>query len=366
VRAVVGEGLRLLGLVPAASWVAVAAGAALLVLYIRVRRSPRPSRVVIMLGTLIGLGWSAQGMWDTAVHTYNVPVILASVLFTMFEAFMVGSMMEAEFYRRDLVRRRPWVTTVWTLACVMALVVAIGEGWTQAPLRLSVPLVVALIWYRSLTADDDPAERRPTTIRWTPRRLALALGIIEAGRRDEREINRDRLRDSMVRLAFRERYAPRWLATLSRTKVRRARLATDATDGDLTAIAARLSRAAAVMAGTELPQETPPAPPAEQRRVEEKQPPAERPQRPVPSGSDRVQGVHTRAGRTMRGTALKQDAIDLVKAKALSGQPISNAELAALYDPPLGERTSQTYGAAGRKAAADLAETVSQNGHQPA
>jgi hypothetical protein len=348
-RAVVGvlvaEAGRLLAKVPGEAWLALVAGAVLMALYVRVRRSPRPSRIVIMLGTVIGLGWSAQGMWDTAVHTYGVAVVIASVLFAMFEAFMVGAMMEAEFHRRDLARRRPWVVTVWTLAAVMALVVSLGEGWTQAPLRLSVPLVVALIWYRSLTADDDPALRQRTSLRWTPRRLALLVGAIEPGDRDERTINRDRLRDSMVRLAFRERYAPAWLASLTRTRIRRARLATDATDDDLAVVSARLDRARRVMARTELAPASPaaPAPPAAVRSAPLRLPAVLPPDRP--------QGVHVRDGRTMRGSELKQDAMDLVRARSLSGEPITNAELAALYDPPLGQRTAETYGAAGRKLA---------------
>lgn len=337
----------LLGRVPS-EWLAGALVVlVLLVIYLKVRRSPRPSRVVIGIGTLIGLGWSAQGMWDTAVHTYEVDSALATVLFCMFEALFVGAMMEANHFRHDLVRRRAWVQTVWTLAIVMALVVALGEGWAQAPLRLSVPIVLALIWYRALTADDDPAQRAPTSVRWTPRRLLLAVGAIEPGDRDERTINRDRLRDTMVRLEFRERYGWEWLASLTRTKIRRARLATDATDDDLSVVRQRITRAARVM--TPERQEPAPVPPGLSL------PPARRPR---PDLDRRVQGVHARAGKVMRGSELKADAMDLVTAAERAGKPITNAELAALYEPPLGSRTADTYAAAARS-------LVKMNGHRP-
>jgi len=156
-----------------------------------------------------------------------------------------------------------------------------------------------------------------------------------------------------VQLTFRERYGHPWSAALTRTRIRRAKMATDAEDADLEVVAARLSRAATVM-GDQTPQVDPePAGQAPETPVKPEPVP---PIQPVPIVP--VQGVHRRDGRMMRGSELKSDAVDLVRARTLSGETITNAELARLYDPPLSQRTAETFGAAGRRLAL-------QNGHRP-
>lgn len=83
-----------------------------------------------------------------------------------------------------------------------------------------------------------------------------------------------------------------------------------------------------------------------------------RPAKPaVPPDPDRrPQGVHERGGQRLRGGDLRADAIALVLTRGLS-----NADLAAAYDPPLSRRTAETFGAAARKLAA-----APTNGHRPA
>jgi hypothetical protein len=85
--------------------VAVAVLIVLALVLRRVLRSSTPARIVSTLATVIGLGWTAQGMWDSAVNAYRVPVQIASVLFILFEALMVSQMLRAHEYRADRPRR---------------------------------------------------------------------------------------------------------------------------------------------------------------------------------------------------------------------------------------------------------------------
>ena len=72
------------------------------------------------------------------------------------------------------------------------------------------------------------------------------------------------------------------------------------------------------------------------------------------------QGVHTRGERVLRGAALRADAIDRMLASVSAEAPtgMTTAALAALYTPPLKQRTAEELAAAGRKA---IRESV--NGH---
>lgn len=326
----------------AQDWRWQAAGAAALVLLLAaavlLRKAAKRdlAGLVTGLATLLGLAWSAQGMWDTAVHHYRQDVLVASVLFVVFESMMAARMLKARQYRTDLARRGRHVRAVWLIACVMAAVVALGEGWAQAPARLAIPLLVAYGWYTDLTAGDDPGARPATSWRWTPRRLGLALGLLEPGARDVQQIDRDRLRDRMTRLAFRIHHAPAWLNDVLRRPVRLSRLKTLAEDADLTAVRTRLARMSVDLM----------APPAPSSRLIV--PAARRIELP---GERRVQGEHERDGRYLRGQELRQDAVLLMQASVLADRPrgMTAAELAGHYSPPLGQRTAEGFAAEARR-----------------
>src|SRR5687767_10766809 len=59
------------------------------VLLRRWSRGRTAARLVTTLATVLGLGWSAQGMWDAAVNHYKVPWQVASILFIVFEAMLI-------------------------------------------------------------------------------------------------------------------------------------------------------------------------------------------------------------------------------------------------------------------------------------
>jgi hypothetical protein len=231
-----------------------AAVVALVVLSVLIRRWARNhqlARVVSTIATVLGLGWSAQGMWDAAVNgRYHVAVQVASILFIVFEAMLVSQMMKAHQYRIDRRRRSRFVRAVWVIASVMGLVVAFGEGLSQAPLRLAVPLLVAYAWWLDLTADDDPDERPETDWRWPPREIGLRIGLLrytDADQRDPTAAERKRLADRIARLAFALEHGAPWMSGLLRRKIRLARLKLDADRAMLALVAERLRLSSAAI-----------------------------------------------------------------------------------------------------------------------
>lgn len=339
---------------PARLWLLLIPAALLVLVVLRLRRSKRPDRRVTMLATVVGLGWSAQGMWDSAVHTYRVVPVLAAVLFFLFESFMVGNMLRAARYRDDRVRRSRPVRFVWLTAIVMGVIVALAEGASQAPLRLAVPLLVAGNWWIELIADDDPADRDATSWRWTPRRIGLALGLLEPGERDAVTIDRDRLTAKLTALRFRQAYGDARIGRATGRPRRIAKLGLLADDAIVAESTARLSRAARLLTPEQPAPESHPAPPEQPEppiivpipKPEPKPaPPEDTPRRP--------QGVHANifTGAVLRGPALRADAAAQLLASVDQEHPrgVTAAQLAEHYTPPLGSRTAESIVAEARK-----------------
>jgi hypothetical protein len=326
------------------AWPVLAAGGAaatavLLVLAWLLRRKGRGklSSRVTAAATLLGLGWSAQGMWDTAVNHYHQDVVVASILFVVFEAMLAARMLKAHQYRTDRSRRSRHVASVWTIAIIMAVVVALGEGAEQAPARLAIPLLVAYGWYVDLTADDDPTIKPKASLRWTPRRLGLLIGMLEPEARDAQTIDRDRLRARIVRLAFRDHHGASWLNDVLRRPVRLQRLLTVADDADVAEVRSRLARSQVDLM---VPAQAAPAPKAP------RQDPPKLPQLPIGK-----QGIHSRDGRALRGPELQHDAVTLMLASVSPDHPrgMPTRELALRYDPPLKSRTAETFASEARR-----------------
>lgn len=340
---------------PTRLWLLLVPAALLILIVVRLRRTGRPDRKVTMLATVVGLGWSAQGMWDSAVHTYRVVPVLAAVLFFLFESFMVGNMLRAARYRDDRVRRSRPVRFVWLTAVVMGVIVALAEGASQAPLRLAVPLLVAGNWWIELIADDDPADRGTTSWRWTPRHLGLVLGLLEPGERDAVTIDRDRLTAKLTALRFRQAYGDPRIGDLIGRPRRIARLGLLADDAIVAESTARLARAARLLAPEQPAPESHPTPP-EQPEPPIIVSPLPKPE-PKPAAPEdtprRPQGVHANivTGTVLRGPALHADAAARLLASVTPELPrgMTAAQLAELYTPPLGSRTAEAIAAEARK-----------------
>jgi hypothetical protein len=314
----------------------VAVPVALALVVVFALASKRRDRRVALIATTIGLAWTAQGMWKAATTTYHVPPLLAGVLFLLFETFMLSAMLRANRFRNDRARRDRAVRFVWSLAVVGGSVVALAEGWHQVPLRFVVPLLVAGNWYLDLTADDDPDERQPTSWRWTPRRLLLAVGALEPGARDAVTIDRERLTSRMTMLSFRLGRGDPRISDLLRRDVRLAKLALTADDTIVADMHGRLARANGVL--------KPPTPAKPKSALEI-------PRREIILPREGTQGVHVRDGQVLRGTDLKADALHLMRASMAADRPrgMTIAELSAHYDPPLKQRTAETFAAEARR-----------------
>lgn len=320
----------------------------------------RPDRWVDALSTIIGLGWSAEGMWETATERYHVKTVIAAVLFIVFESMMVSQMLRAYRYRLDRARRGRYVRAVWVIAVVMGVIVSLAEGWAQAPLRLAIPLLVAYSWWLGLTSDDDPRQRMVSSWRWTPRRIGLELGLLDEGAQDARAINRDRLTRRIRSLTFAERWGSVRAGLLLRRRIRLARLMLLADDAIVTDVNTSLARAARIL-DPEPEQPEPESHPVDDQPTE----PIVVTPLPAPKPpADRLpQGTHVRAGRVMRGDDLKRDAIARMLASVDAERPagMTNAELAAMYVPPLKSRTAEHFGGEARKVIREQAT----NGHHP-
>jgi hypothetical protein len=370
--------------------VTVAAGvvvALLLVLAIvvrRVRKTGNLAHRLTMLANLVGLGWSAQGMWDTAVHHYQVPRMLAFVLFFLGEVLIVSRMLMAHRYRDDRPRRARFIRAVWVIATAMGVIVALGEGLAQAPLRLAVPLGVAYSWYLDLTADDDPAERLETSWRWTPRAVGLWIGLLEPGARDAKTIDRDYLVKRLTDLTFAQQWGSKRIGILTRRQIRLARLMLVADDAAIRERDARVARAARVMGQGEQDEpaetatastETHPTPlpqPNDPDRVPTPEPTPDREPRPVPAPPPdqrrpATTSVRVVDGVALAGEALRQHAMDRLLASISPLRPtgMSTEELIESYSPPLGVRTAQGWAAEARKRARAAQSPAALNGNVP-
>lgn len=313
---------------------------------------------VTTLATVLGLGWSAQGMWDTAVHHYDQGIEVASVLFIVFEAMLVSKMLRAHEYRADRRRRSRFVRAVWVIAAVMALVVALGEGWEQAPARLAVPLLVAYGWYTDLTADDDPAERVDTSLRWTPREVGLRFGILkvtDADVLDATAAERRQLTMRMARLAFAERFGTPWISAVLRRPVRLARLRLLADQEQIAEVRDRL----ALAAGEEV-HPVPPPQPVKPERVPAPHPtPPAEPNKPRPAGGVTIREVD---GAYLSGTMKDGGPLADDYAERLRGMPGATTEkVRHTYTPPIGLRVAQAWTSMANKRAA----AEQEDGHAP-
>jgi hypothetical protein len=320
---------------PAVLLVAVPAALALVVVF--ALTSEKKDRRVALIATTIGLTWMAQGMWQAATTVYHVPALFAGVLFLLFETFMLSAMLRANRFRTDHERRARPVHFVWSLAVIGGTVVALAEGWHQAPLRFVVPLLVAWNWHLDLTGDDDPESQQPTSWRWTPRRLLLAIGALEPGARDAVTIDRERLTARMTMLSFRRARGDSRVSDLLRRDVRLAKLALSADDAIVADMHTRLARADGVL--------KPPPPP-------KPKPALEIPRREIVlPPREGTQGVHVRDGQVLRGTDLKADALVLMWSSMSADRPrgMTIAELSAHYDPPLKQRTAESLAAEARR-----------------
>jgi hypothetical protein len=155
------------------------------------------------LAVVLATAFSAEGMWEVARQALHLEVYLALVLFAMFEVVMVNQGLLAKHkLSKDLpVGAQRHMRFVWLLAFVTGGIASTNsDNLTEFCLRLAAPSVAAGIWWTTLTADGIAKVKSAVTFRWSPRRLALWLGVIEPGENDVKDVDRARRLDKLIDL----------------------------------------------------------------------------------------------------------------------------------------------------------------------
>lgn len=224
----------------------------LVVLLVRAVRRGRADRWVSNVAGVAVLALSAEGMWAVAREKLHLPALLAACVFFVAEAAMLSSAMQANRHQarhiglrmqaeaatgperdRLLGEARRWnpakhARAVWIIAAGAGVIVSLNShSLVEVPLRLALPLLAAYLWWNSLTDGGVTRDADPSSWRWTPRRLLLWIGAIEAGERDAVEINRERRIGAMTTVARRlHRGGP--LHRVHESRLERLALAADA------------------------------------------------------------------------------------------------------------------------------------------
>lgn len=197
----------------------------------------RTGTLAVVLATL----FSAEGMWEVARGALHLEVYLALVLFGVFEVVMVnqGLLAKHKLANEAPTGARRHMRFVWLIAFATGGIASTNSSnLTEFLLRLTVPSVAAGIWWTTLTADGIAKVKSAVTFRWSPRRLALWLGIIEPGENDVKDVDRARRLDTLIDLVH-----LRQTGKLSARQARRlARLERHADDEMLDEVIRRMGR----------------------------------------------------------------------------------------------------------------------------
>ncbi len=257
----------------AGHWRPVVIGAAVLlglVLVVLIRRAIRRGagdKLAVRVAVALASAFSAQGMFEVATQRLHQPWWLAGGLFTVAEAAMLAEGIRAH---------RTWQATssstepgtlgphgrmVWAIATVAGVVVSLNaHSPSEYLLRLCMPLLVAGLW-RLGYATTDPQVRREDAVawRWTPRRLGIALGLVEPGERDVATVHRERRVRQLTAHAHGLHQGPRRLRAWHTLRLRRLTLLAD--DTMVTEVQARVDRVHHIVTTT-APTDTPSSAPA--------------------------------------------------------------------------------------------------------
>lgn len=245
---------------PVAAWAAghreelVIAGLAVSVLLLglvvrRAVRGGRPDRWIDAVAFATAFAWSAEGMFEVATQDLKLPILFAWVVFFLFEAQMLSSMLRANRHQREHGHPGRHGRAVWMIAAVAGVVVAAAaDSPVEVPLRFVVPLLAAHQWWLGLTADGITRDQGAVSWRWTPRRFLLWAGAIEPGERDIVQVDRERRIAEMTAVAHRLHHGRERLRGWRAGRLRR--LALEADDAMIAEVRARISRVNQVQALT--------------------------------------------------------------------------------------------------------------------
>lgn len=222
--------------------IVVVAGVAALLLVvigaIQIKKKGKAGSFLVVTSFATSLGINAEGMWVVATEKLDLPGVFAIGVFFVFEAMMLSAMHQAKLqYVRTSVRDAEGrllkggdpgkaVNTVIVIAFLSGLIVTFNaKNPVEAVLRLTLPLLVVLLWWTNLTAEGS--SRRAGKFAYSPRRLMEGWGWIvaednadfialEAERARKRDAKRIRLMVTFghrLRLGTRPKLYNRWRLT---------------------------------------------------------------------------------------------------------------------------------------------------------
>lgn len=206
----------------------------------KIAGSDQPDRALSRIGMAIGMGWSGEATWVIGTHLLHIPWQVVLLLLFVLETNLAVAMIRAERHHRDHATPGDYGTTAWLIAGAMALIAAFAShSLAEVALRLAIPLLVTKTWWDGMVGSVG-ASMGGGTLRWTPRRLALWLGIIEPGERDVETVHRDRLTRQMTRLYYLKLYG--WKKLSRRRGARLAKLTLVADDAIIVEVMRRVRR----------------------------------------------------------------------------------------------------------------------------
>ncbi|MCX4470427.1 hypothetical protein OOK41_08925 [Micromonospora sp. NBC_01655] len=143
--------------------------------------------VAVSLATLFAM----EGMFEVAHGPLGLNTAGSLMFCATFEVVMLhqGSLAAhklaaaAEGQAPDITRHMRFV---WLVAVASGVIASTASNSvTEVVLRLVTPPLAAGIWYMSLYADVEPAERQPSRWIWTPQRIGVRLGLLKPGTVDD-------------------------------------------------------------------------------------------------------------------------------------------------------------------------------------
>lgn len=183
--------------------------------------------------TLSAAAMATAGAWNGMQHVFqrrlHLPETEAWILGGFLELAMVASGIRARHNVKEHGVAGADGTAVWVIAALSAGLSASAETDTVGrAVRLVMPMVGAWMWERFLAGYRAEATRTAQGIawRWTPRRLAVALGLADPAARVHTDIDRSRrlarLTRARVRVDALDRSRLPWLlAALTARPLRR-------------------------------------------------------------------------------------------------------------------------------------------------
>ena len=207
---------------------AALAGVAVLVVLLRNR-----SRGIHVVGRTITIPmvliWEAHGMYKLAVAT-GLTGIAAGVVAGMMAGILATLASQADLHHRQHGTLGWPGRLVWIVAAPMGLVVALSASTpSEFALRLALPLLAALLWWVRYAPVIHPGEsrRKQGAWRWTPRRIGVALGLLDPTDADLTTVHAERQIRRLTSTAHRLHHGTRLLRGLRAARLRR--LGLDAT-----------------------------------------------------------------------------------------------------------------------------------------